>query len=149
MWFLNFIPDSWLHLFVHGVVALGLILMIGGAILNQIPFIKSYSRILPPIGILVLIAGIFFEGGYGVEMSWRARVADMQKQVAASEQKAKDANTALDKAHKDKVQVIHDTKIVIQEKIKQEETKIDERCVVSPEAISILNESSKRPGDKK
>jgi hypothetical protein len=149
MWFLNFIPDSWLHLFVHGIVVLGLLFTIGGAVLNQIPFIKSYSKIISPLGVLILVAGVFFEGGYGVEMSWRARDADMQKQIVASEQKAKEANDALSVALKNKVQVIHDTKVVIQEKIKQETKVIDNGCVVAPEAIEILNEAAKRPGDSK
>ena len=46
MWFLSFIPDSVLQWFVHGVVALGLILTLGSAILNKIPVIKDYSKIL-------------------------------------------------------------------------------------------------------
>ena len=149
MWFLNFIPDSLLQLFIHGVVALGLIMIVGGAILNQIPFIKAYSRIIPPLGILLLAAGCFFEGGYGVELSYRLKVADMQSKVAASEAKAKENNTVVVTKYKDRIQTIHDTKVVVEEKIKEVEKKIDSECVVDPDAVSLLNEAAKWPGDKK
>ena len=78
MWFiLHFIPDAWYKLFVHGVCGLGLFLVIISTILRW--------RIYQIIGILVLMAGIFFEGGYATEMMWRAKVEEVQKKI--SEQK--------------------------------------------------------------
>jgi hypothetical protein len=74
MWFiLHFIPDGWYKLFVHGVVVLGL----GLTILSTIFRWKLYQI----IGILVLMAGIFFEGGYATEMMWRAKVQEVQKKL--------------------------------------------------------------------
>ena len=149
MWFLNFIPDAWLRLFVHGVVVLGLVLTLGGSILNLIPVIKNYSRILGLLGLPILCAGIFFEGGYGVEMSWRHRVEEMQAKIAESEAKAAEANKNLSLALITRKAEIDASQKVIKDQLTKYASQIDAQCVVNPKAIDLINKAAQFPGAKK
>ena len=97
----------------------------------------------------MLVVGVYFRGGYGVEMEWRARVAEVEAKVAAAEAKSKQVNTVIQKVYVDKVKIVTDTKIVIQEKIVEKEKIIDAECKVAPDAITILNEAAKTPGASK
>ena len=82
-------------------------------------------------------------------MSYREKIDEMKAKIEASEQKSKETNTVVVTKFKDRIQTVHDTQVVVQEKIKEVEKKIDSECTVTPEAISILNEAAKWPGDKK
>ena len=82
-------------------------------------------------------------------MEWRARVADLEAKVAVAEQQAKDANGKIVEKIVERVKVVKDTKVVIQEKLKTVEVKIDAQCKVAPEAITILNDAASNPGVKK
>ena len=92
MWFLSFIPDAWLHWFVHGVVLLGIVLSVVGTIGKSISFIAEYGFIVKALGSILLLVGIFFEGGYGVEMMYRNKIADMQAKIKVAEQQSKSVN---------------------------------------------------------
>jgi hypothetical protein len=101
------------------------------------------------ISLILLIGGVYFKGGVGVEMEWRARVASLEAKVAIAEQQAKDANGKIVEKIVERVKVVKDTQVVIQEKLKTVEVKIDSQCKVVPEAITILNEAAANPGVKK
>lgn len=147
MWWLAFIPDEWLHLFIHGVAALGVILSVVGGISKNIPFIAPYGTIAKALGGIVLLVGVFFEGGYGVEMSYRAKIEEMQAKINEAVAKSEDANAKLDSQVKQDVKVIHDTQVVIQEKIVHDAAQIDATCTVDPVAIEDLNAAAR--GGKK
>ena len=80
-WMLSLIPDSILMFFCIGLATLGIILYFSGWLTKWIPGIAGYTLVLRIIGIILTITGVFFLGGYGVEMSWRDEVAKMQKKV--------------------------------------------------------------------
>jgi hypothetical protein len=147
MWWLSFIPDDFLQWFIHGVVVLGLALSVIGAIGKNIPFIGQYGLIVKGLGGLLLIAGIFFEGGYGVEMSYRARIAEMQEKINQAVRESNEANDKLAGQVKDDVKVVHDTQVIVQERIVEIEKKIDAECKIEPDVIDILNQAAR--GGKK
>ena len=97
----------------------------------------------------MLVAGVYLRGGYGVEMEWRQKVAELEAKVAKSEEKSKEINTVIQKVYVDKVKVVKDVQIVIQEKIVEKTKIIDAECKVAPEALEILNEAAKNPGESK
>ena len=142
MWWISFIPDALLRLFVHGIVALGLILTLGGSILNLIPVIKNYSRIIGLFGLPILCVGVFFEGGYGVEMSWRHRVEEMQAKIAESEAKAADANKNLSLALITRKSEIDASQKFIKDQLGKVATQIDAQCKVDPKAIELINQAA-------
>lgn len=80
-WMLSLIPDSILMLFCVAITVVGIVLYFSGSLIRWIPGIVGYRILLKILGIILTLLGVFFLGGYGVEMSWRAQVAEMQKKV--------------------------------------------------------------------
>jgi hypothetical protein len=146
---LSFLPDSFLLWVINTILLVGLVGTLSSYFIRFIPPLFPYAGLIKTIGIVLLVAGVYFRGGYGVEMEWRARVAEVEAKVAAAEVKSKEVNTVIQKVYVDKVKIVTDTKIVIQEKIVEKEKIIDAECKVAPEAISILNDAAKTPGASK
>ncbi len=95
MWFLSFIPDWILQWAIHGLVIVGLLLTFVGSLVKFIPMIQPYALVGRQLGIVLLIIGVFFEGGYATEMSYRARIAEMQAKIKDAEVKSAKANEKL------------------------------------------------------
>jgi hypothetical protein len=99
-----------------------------------------------------LVAGIWLEGVIGGNQHWKDKVTELEAtivvneenaKIALAEEKSKSANTTIQYKYVDKVRVIQDVKIVVQEKIKEVATIIDAECRITPEAIDLLNTSAK------
>ena len=95
MWFLSFIPDWILQWAIHGLVILGLVLTFIGSLVRFIPIIQPYALVGRQLGIVLLVIGVFFEGGYATEMSYRARISEMQAKIKEAEVKSAKANEKL------------------------------------------------------
>jgi hypothetical protein len=147
MFLLNFIPDAFLLWLVNAILIAGIIgtvvAFFFGFFIRYLPWIIPYRMLLQIVALVLLIAGVYFKGGVGVEMSWRARVADMEAKVAVAEQKSKDANEQIKTVYVDKVRVVKETQVVIQEKIKTVEVKIDSQCKITDETVEIFNDAAK------
>jgi hypothetical protein len=95
MWFLSFIPDWILQWAIHGLVILGLVLTFIGSLVRFIPVIQPYALVGRQLGIVLLVIGVFFEGGYATEMSYRVRIAEMQAKIKEAEIQSAKANEKL------------------------------------------------------
>jgi len=146
---LNFIPDSFLIWVVNTILFVGFVGTLSSYFIRFIPPLIPYAGLVKTLGIILLVAGVYYKGGYGVEMEWRNKIAQAEAKVAAAEAKSKEVNTVIQKVYVDKVKIITDTKIVIQKEIVEKEKIIDSECKVVPEAITILNEAAKTPGASK
>jgi uncharacterized membrane protein YraQ (UPF0718 family) len=149
MFLLNFIPDAFLALVVNAVLIAGLVGTVASIlfklVIRYIPWFIPYRTILQAVSVLLLVAGVYFKGGIGVEMEWRAKVKDLEEKIAKSEAESKAANQNIVTVYKDRVKVVKEQQVVIQEKIKEVEVKIDSQCTITPETIDILNNSAKGP----
>jgi len=146
MWMLSFLPDAFLVWIINIVLLAGIvgttISILFKVAIRWMPWIIPYRTLLQVVSIVLLLAGVYFKGGLAIEQEWRARVKDLEAKVAISEEQAKAANTKIEKVYIDRVKVVKDTQVVIQEKLKTVEVKIDSQCKVVPEAIDILNEAA-------
>jgi len=143
MWMLSFVPDALLYTVVIGILFTGIALYIISFVTRFIPPLIPYSGIARILGTILTVVGIYFFGSYSTEIEWRARVAELEEQVKVSEAKSKEINIQIQKVYVDRVKVVKQTQIVIQEKIKEVEIKIDSECSkVAPEAVDILNEAA-------
>ncbi len=105
--------------------------------------------LLQIVGLVLLIVGVYFKGGVGVELEWRERVRIAEEKVRIAEEKSKEVNTVIQKVYVDKIKTVKDTQIVVQEKIVEKEKIIDAECKVTKDVIDIHNQAAKNPGDKK
>jgi hypothetical protein len=139
MWMLGLLPD-W---FWHILTVAGAISVLAAWFLSRIPFISQYGLLLKIAGTVVLLLGLWMEGGIANEAKWRAKVADLEAKVAEAQVKSDLANDELDKALKQKTKIVKEVQVVIQERIRTVEKKIDADCKVVPEVISIHNDSAR------
>lgn len=149
MFLLSFVSDQLLQWVVHGILIFGITLSFLGLIGSKFPFVGQYGLLLKPLGVVLTAFGIFLEGGYATEMSWRAKVAQQESRIAAAEVKATVANVQIKTVYVDRVKVVKQTQIKIEERIVEKEKIIDAKCEVVPEALSILNDAARKPGVKK
>jgi hypothetical protein len=147
MFLLNFIPDALLIWIVNAILIAGIIgtvvAFFFGFFVRYLPWIIPYRMLLQIVALVLLISGVYFKGGVGVEMSWRARVADMEAKVAKAEAESKTVNEKIKTVYVDKVRVVKETQVVIQEKIKTVEVKIDSQCKITSDTVDILNDAAK------
>ncbi len=147
MWMLSFIPDAILLWTIHIILLVGVIGVLASYTVFKFPFINRYRLPIQIISYLLVVVGIFFEGSYATEKSWRDRVAELQEKVAKAEAESKVANENIKTIYVDKVRVIKEQQVVVQEKIKNVELKIDSQCKITADTVDILNEAAK--GGKK
>lgn len=153
MFLLNFIPDAFLLWVVNAVLIAGVIgtvvAFFFGFFVRYLPWIIPYRMVLQVVGLVLLIAGVYFKGGVGVEMEWRARVAEMEERVAKAEAESKVVNEKIETVYVDRIKTVKEKEIVIQEKIIEKEKIIDTECKIVPETLDILNDAAKKPEVKK
>lgn len=145
MFLLSFLPDSFLIWVVNIILLAGLLGTFSSYFIRFIPPLIPYAGLVKTLGIILLVAGVYLRGGYGVEMEWRKKVADLEAKIAISEEQSKTANAKLETVVKEKVRVVKEVQVVIQERIKEVEKRIDAQCVVDPEVITILNDAARKP----
>jgi len=151
MFLLHFIPDSVLEWAINIIILVGLtciIISFLAGIISRTFFkwgtgLHPYKFILQIVGLVLLVAGAYFKGGYGVEEEWRAKVAALQAKVDAAAQQSQQANVQIQTKIVTKIKKIHDTRVVTQQVIKEVATKIDKECKVDADAITILNAAAR------
>lgn len=153
MWILHFLPDSFIQFIVHAILLLGIVgtflsFFVVNKILKLFPFVSQYVTIAQVVSAVLLVAGVYFEGGYSAEMQWRERVREVEAKVAVAEQQSKDANVALDKKSKEKVKVIKENGLVIKQYIDREVVKYDATCTIPQEVVKALNAAATNEGIK-
>jgi hypothetical protein len=141
MW--SILPAGLTHWIVNLMLLAGAVGLLASWIGRWIPFFDAYARLLKPVGIVLLLGGVYFKGGEATNDAWRNKIADLETKIAVSEAKSKDANTKLSTAVKEKNQAIQESKTVIQSRLKRDAVKIDAECKLDPEAVEILNESAR------
>lgn len=138
LWLLS----SWISYIVHAALIVGVIGTFFGSILNKVPFINNYASILRAIALPLFIVAVFAEGYLYASKSWIEEAKKYEEKVKVAEQQSKDANTKLSKELADKNKEIKQQQVIIKEKIKEVQVKVNADCKVAPEAIKILNEAA-------
>lgn len=171
MWIISFLPEWVFHL----IFGIGLIGVVTGFFLGFIPFVKQYKLPIQIVSILVLVLGVYLQGGLADYKEWEAKVKELEAKVAVAEEKAKTKNVEIQE------KVVTQTKIVREkgkevvkyidryndreilkeipgpERVRVEEViKYVERCPVPQEIVDIHNQAAtlnkaatKNEGEKK
>ena len=114
MFLLHFLPDGFLQFIINIVLLTGAGLTgIGFFLVGFIPGLRNYKTLIQIVGVVLLALGIYWKGGYGVEMEWRAKVAELQAKVAAAEAKSKETNTVIQEKIVTKVKHVKDVQVKI------------------------------------
>ena len=147
-WIIGLLPDAFLNWVYWAIIVAGITGVLAGWLGKWIPFYGNYVKILQPVGIVLLVAGVWLRGGYDTEMAWRAKVAEAEARVAAAEQKSQETNTVIEEKVVEKTKVIkgkteYITQYLDREVVKKEEIiKYIEKCPVPKEIIDIHNQAA-------
>jgi hypothetical protein len=144
-WMFSLIPDAILNWVYWAIIAVGVTGMFAGWFGKFIPMYGKYIGIIKPIGIALVILGVWLRGGYDTEMAWRAKVEEAQAKIAKAEEASKEVNTKLEAKIKEKQKVRVEYYNTVKERIVKETQIIDAECKVAPEAIKDLNDAAKNP----
>ena len=157
MWILSILPEAAIHI----IFGLGILGTIAGFVLGFIPFIKAYRLAIQVISILVLVFGVYLEGGLADYKEWELKVKEMEAKVAQAEAKSSEKNIEIQEKIVETTKVVREkgrdiikyvdrwnTKEVIKEvegpeRIRREEViKYIENCPVPKEMINIHNQAT-------
>lgn len=148
MFLLHLLPDSFLLFIVNTVLILGISLTIIAFFIPSFnPIIQKYKLLAQIVGVLILSLGIYWKGGYSVEMDWREKVRVMEEQIKNLKVEVDQANGKVKTVVVTKIQKVVDKQVEIQKVIEEKEKIIDAECKVPKEAIQILNTAAENPGN--
>jgi hypothetical protein len=92
--------------------------------------------------------GLYMAGAIGDNNAWLARVAELEKKVAAAEIKSAETNTQLVSKLAQKDKEIATKQTELKTRIQQVAVVMDQECKISADVISILNDAA-QTGAKK
>jgi hypothetical protein len=145
MWLLTLLPDSFMFFIVVAICLLGVAGYLIGSFGGVLPMLKPYANTIKLTSIAILVLGVYLYGGYTTEMKWRDQSEELKQKVAIAEEKSKTANAEVVIKYKDRIKVIHDTKVITKEILKEKVVAID-NCSV-PDVITVLNKAATKPLD--
>ena len=144
MWILTILPDAAIHI----IFGLGILGTIAGFVLGFIPFVKTYKLAIQIISLLVLVLGVYLEGGLADYKEWELRVKEMEAKVAQAEAKSANTNVEIQEKIVEKTKVIREKgrdiiQYIDKEVVKKEEViKYIEHCPVPKDIIDLHNQAA-------
>jgi energy-coupling factor transporter transmembrane protein EcfT len=151
MFILHFLPDALILWICNIVLLAGIFLTVAAFFIKRIPVINQYRIPAQVLGIALLVAGVYWRGGYAIEMEWRERVAEVEARVAAAEAASKEENVKIVTKVVTKTQVIRTRGETITKYIDREIVKYDEKfakggvCEIPQEFIKAHNSAAEAP----
>jgi hypothetical protein len=148
---LSFIPDSLIAVIVHVIFAIGVIGFFVGSLASILPFISVYGKIIKNVAGVLLIVGLYLEGGLGVEQDWRKKVAEMEAKVALAEQQSVKENVRIVEKIVKQTEYIKTRSKDIVKYVDREVVKYDTKfasggqCEIPKEFIKALNAAAEMP----
>jgi hypothetical protein len=147
MWMLSLVPNWFYHL----VTLAAVLILLASWVLRFIPFVSTYRLPLQVGGLLLLLFGVWMEGGIVNEAKWQAKVAEMEAKVRAAEEKSRETNTVIEEKIVEKVKVVKERartqiqyvdRVVTQDK---EVVKFVENCPIPQVIIDEHNKAATPP----
>jgi uncharacterized membrane protein (DUF106 family) len=144
MWILSILPDAAIHI----IFGLGILGTIAGFVLGFIPFVKTYQFAIQICSIIVLVFGVYLEGGLADYKEWELKVKEMEAKMALAEAQSANKNIEIQEKIVEKTKVIREKgrdviKYIDKEVVKKEEViKYIENCPVPKEIIDLHNQAT-------
>ena len=139
MWTLLTIIPS---IFIHLILAAGILLFLAATFLTAIPFIKQYGLLGQILGVILMSFGLFYEGGLSYKNSMEVEVANLKSRLAKAEADGAKKNTEIVE------KIVKDTKI-IREKgdtvikyVENNSDRINKSCVIPSDVIDAHNRAA-------
>jgi len=143
-WMLSLIPDSIFVWIYYVMLTLGVGLYVASKLVTWIPLMGQYKLPAELVGVVLLVVGAYFYGGYGVQAAWQARVAELEAKVKAAEEQSQKVNTIIQERVVTKIKVVKENVYVNREIIKEVAGKqLDASCSLPKSTISLHDSASR------
>ncbi len=153
MWLLAWVPDSFLLWIIHTVLLAGIVgTVLSFFLLHRIvrwfPALAPYHLLIQIVSVTLLVGGVYFKGGYDTEANWRAKVAELELQVAKMNDQSTELNKKLEEERKKKQKVRVEYYNTVKTEIKEVEKQINADCKLDPKVNDLINKAAKNPEAK-
>ena len=147
MFILHLLPDGLLQFVVNailisGIVSTVLFCFFLNKILRFFPPLAAYYKFLQIGSVSLLLAGVYFKGGYSTEMLWREKVQEVEAKLVAAESESKKENVKIVERVVKKTEVIQRRGQDIVQYVDREVVKYDNTCVIPKEFIKAHNDAA-------
>jgi uncharacterized coiled-coil protein SlyX len=143
MWILSWLPDNFVVFLVNAALIAGVVLTVVASFLKIIPFVNMYRLPLQIAGVVLILVGVWFHGGWAVEREWRERVRELEVKIAASEQQAAALNQQLAGEIAKKRAARRDLDAAVRKNIETKREEINAECRLNPTAVDAYNQAVK------
>lgn len=142
---LQFLPDAVILWFCNILLLVGIVLTVLGFFVHRLPFLYQYQLPFKIAGVILLAAGVYFRGGYAVEMTWRERVTELEKKLSVAEAKSAEVNTVIEQKVVYRDRVVREQGKTLTEYVDREVVKlIPAQCDRLPqELIDVHNRAAR------
>ena len=143
-WMISLIPDSIFIWLTYGLFGLGILLYVASKLVAWLPIISQYKLPAELVGVILLVVGSYLFGSYGTEMTWRARVQELEAKVKAAEEKSQQVNTVIETKVVEKIKIVKENVYVNREIIKEVAGKqLDAQCTLPKSTVSLHDSASR------
>ena len=140
MWILDFLP-FWIF---HLIVLVGIGGLITSLVLKFIPFVSMYRVPIQVASIIILVFGVYMEGGISNQEKWEAKVAEAKLEMAQKETASAEVTTKVVTKYVTKIQIVKEKGDVIIKEVPKYITKeSDSKCPI-PNAFVVLHDSASK-----
>jgi hypothetical protein len=140
MWMLDFLP-FWIF---HLIVLVGVGGILASVVLNFIPFISNYKLPVQVASVILLVFGVYMEGGVSNQEKWEARVAEVKLEMAKKEAASAESSVKVVTKYITKVEVVKEKGDSIAKQIPNLiSATADGQCVI-PNGFVLLHDSASR-----
>jgi len=143
MFLLHLFPDNLLYFIIDVTLITGIGLFILSWCCFFIPILIPYKPAITLISMILIIAGMYFRGGYDTEMVWRNRVAEVQKKLDEAEAKSKEVNVQIETKVVEKIKIIKEKVHENKKAIQAHKAEINAECKLPDVARVLYNRSVK------
>ena len=137
-----FLPDWLISYFVHIVFLAGVIGTLVGTFLKKIPFVNQYGMIIKSVSVVLLIVGLYLEGGLQTEKAWRNKVAEYEQRIEAAQIASNEANVIIEERVVETVKIIKENTNANNQAIEANRNAINSVCKLSDTAWMLYNRAS-------
>jgi hypothetical protein len=140
MWMLDFLP-SWIF---HLIVFVGIGGILASGVIKFIPFISNYKLPIQVASVILLVFGVYMEGGVSNQEKWEARVAEVKLEMAKKDAASSDATVKVVTKYITNVEVVKEKgESIVKEIPKLITATADGQCVI-PNGFVLLHDSASR-----
>jgi hypothetical protein len=138
MWILDFLP-TWVF---HLVLIAGIGGLLASKVLTFVPMISAYKLPLQVISAVLLVVGLYIEGGIANQEKWELRVKEMEAKVAKAEAESAKENTKIVEKVVKQLEVVRVRGDDIIKYVDKELIKYDDQCKIPKEFVKVHNDAA-------